>query len=227
MQFTDKQQLKKPEQGDFYNIKDFNDNMDRLDDSVIIHYFDGPYQTPSSNKSDFKNIKPGDLLIENTTKALYRCSNIINNTIYWSKCISEEQLNVKLANEDTGWKTPKSLALHTDPQTHIPHSEFSAYSDASPLKIRKIKNIVFLEGIIKNYHEISSNEQPIMIFTLPDGFVPNQRLVFVQQGSGTNRFVLDIQTDGKCYIDRYSNGASVSNIPAGSWLNCFATWMVD
>ena len=75
---------------------------------------------------------------------------------------------------------------------------------------------------------MGAEEQPIKVFTIPEEFRPSQRLVFVQQGSGSNRFILDINTNGVCYIDRYSNNATAQNIiSVGSWLNCNATWFVD
>lgn len=231
MQYTENLKLKKPESSDFYSVNDFNDNFDELDNSLKIHYYDGIRQEPSQNKSDFKNIKKGDIAVEKTTGVIYQCEMILNENVYWGKLMTEALVNAILkekdANEDTGWVIP-SRGIHTDPVTHAPHLEFPDYSETSPLRIRRIGKIVHLQGIIKNYHEISASEQDKEVFSIKEEFRPSQRLIFVQQGSGANKFILIINTDGQCSIGRYSNNATTANtIPENSWLNCFATWMVD
>ena len=45
MQSTENTKLRKPEKEDFYDVEDFNHNMDILDNASIIHYFNGIRQS--------------------------------------------------------------------------------------------------------------------------------------------------------------------------------------
>lgn len=109
-------------------------------------------------------------------------------------------------------------------------SGFEVYSDtAPPLQVRKHGNVVHLRGVLKNTTDVTpTSDTSTKIATLNSAFAPKYAELFVCQGSGANRFVLQIQSDGSVFISRYSNSTTANEkISAGAWLNCFATWFVD
>lgn len=106
-------------------------------------------------------------------------------------------------------------------------SGFVSYSSTSNPRVRRIGRIVSLQGILKNNSQITASNNETYMFTIPTGFRPSRTLNLVQQGSGTMRWLMCVNTDGRVSIARYSNTTANQNVPAGSWLNCFATWMLD
>lgn len=107
-------------------------------------------------------------------------------------------------------------------------SGFTAYTTGySEPKVRRICGIVSLQGILKNNSQITASNNETYMFTIPAGFRPSRALNLVQQGSGTMRWLMCVNKDGRVSIARYSNTTANQNVPAGSWLNCFATWMLD
>lgn len=120
------------------------------------------------------------------------------------------------AKDDTGWV-----------DCTITNSSVSRYgnsADNAPLQVRRIGKIVHLRGCLKNSAVIADATD---LAKIPSGFAPTYTEVYVEQGSGTNRFCMRVKSTGVISVERYSNGTSATSIPNGSWINLFATWFVD
>ena len=95
------------------------------------------------------------------------------------------------------------------------------YTSNSNARVRKIGNIVFLQGTLKNNTAWSTHDS---ILTFDKKFAPSQESRFLCQGSGLNRFLLTVRTTGICKVERYGTNQSQGiTIKTGAWLNVFAT----
>lgn len=115
--------------------------------------------------------------------------------------------------EDSGW-VACTLA-----------NNFETYG-SDPLEVRKIGNIVMLRGVITPKTNVTLNQTNIA--ALPVGYEPSGcNINWVQQGSGSNRWLARINEDGIIQGDRYSNNETANGTAvAGAWLNCFALWFL-
>ena len=95
------------------------------------------------------------------------------------------------------------------------------YTSNSNARVRKIGNIVFLQGTLKNNTAWSKHDS---ILTFDKKFAPSQESRFLCQGSGLNRFLLTVRTTGICKVERYGTTKSIT-VETGAWLNVFATWV--
>lgn len=95
------------------------------------------------------------------------------------------------------------------------------YTSNSNARVRKIGNIVFLQGALKNNTAWSTHDS---ILTFDKKFAPSQESRFLCQGSGLNRFLLTVRTTGICKVERYGTTKSIT-VETGAWLNVFATWV--
>lgn len=95
------------------------------------------------------------------------------------------------------------------------------YTSNSNARVRKIGNIVFLQGTLKNNTAWSTHDS---ILTFDKKFAPSQESRFLCQGSGLNRFLLTVRTTGICKVERYGTTKSIT-VETGAWLNVFATWV--
>lgn len=92
-------------------------------------------------------------------------------------------------------------------------------------QVRKMGKTVHLRGAVTNSTTWQTHDN---IITIPAGFRPSVTEAFLMQGSGSNRYLLMIQSGGNCNAQRYTNNTTMSNtVPTGSWLCMYATWMVE
>ncbi|MFT9470370.1 hypothetical protein [Leuconostoc pseudomesenteroides] len=114
------------------------------------------------------------------------------------------------------------------PITGTPNLKYNYknYSSAAPLTLLRSGNVVSLYGTVTNLYDVSTSIGQDLMFTLPDGFRPPFPLRVLQQGSYVNRFMMFIDTDGSVYNDRYGSGSAIT-IPKNTWLNVFATYVVN
>lgn len=115
---------------------------------------------------------------------------------------------------DTGW-VDCSMGNGISPHT-------GAYNRP---QVRKIEKIVHLRGAVTNSTawQIHNN-----IITIPAGFRPSGNENILQQGSGSNRYLLVVQTNGVCNAQRYTNNTTMNNtVPTGSWLCMHGSWFVE
>ena len=104
---------------------------------------------------------------------------------------------------------------------------FRNYWNGEPAVAYRSGNVVTIYATLTNIYNVSSgNEYEIMI--IPEGFRPPRDFRVVQQGSYMNRFLLRFSSsDGKVWISRYAADGRETGYNAGTWLNAFATYVVD
>ena len=85
--------------------------------------------------------------------------------------------------------------------------------------------VVTLVGAFKNT-SAQSSAAVATIGKVPAGCEPLNTVSFVQQGSGTNRLFLTIESNGNIKIDRYGITSHIA-IPANSWLNIGCTYICN
>lgn len=92
--------------------------------------------------------------------------------------------------------------------------------------IHKNAWLCMLTGIVEPTQNLAAGE--FTLWTIPDDcakFRPKQRVAVICQGSGLNRFLLAIETDGTIKLDRYGTTGSSGQWPSGCWLNLYACYI--
>lgn len=96
------------------------------------------------------------------------------------------------------------------------------------LKARKIGKVVQIAGAIKNSYAISDTKgNKVSLFYLPDAIpLPSSwSHTALMQGSGKNSWMMSF--NGRTIeLSRYGTTA-FAQVPAGSWLNCFYTYLTE
>lgn len=119
----------------------------------------------------------------------------------------------KLIHEDTGWK-----------DITLP-SGFTHHSSTQKAQYRRVGNTVHLKGAIKNTNALTANTY-VQIGSIGDSTCrPIQNVLLVEQGSGINRFLMYIAPNGNIYLNRYGTTSGIQ-VPSGSWLNIFGSFVV-
>lgn len=119
--------------------------------------------------------------------------------------------------EDTGWKDV------------IFSSGFTHHSDADRVRYRRVGKVVELRGTVKNTNQLSlsSTDTTFTLATISDTSCrPSKRVIYRQQGSQMNTFLVIIDTNGAITLSRYGT-TSITNVPASSWLNVHTTFLVE
>ena len=119
--------------------------------------------------------------------------------------------------EDTGWQ---DVSLK---------SGFTHYDSSAHCRYRRFGKVVELRGAVKNTNAILSTDLNVSATVGNISITscrPSSALQFVQQGSGMNRFVLQVSTNGDLTVSRYGTTSPIQ-CGSGSWLNLYATWLVD
>lgn len=96
------------------------------------------------------------------------------------------------------------------------------------LKVRKVGKIVQIAGAVKNNYAISDSKgNKVTLFRLPDAIpMPNSwSNTALMQGSGKNSWMMSFN-DRVVELSRYGT-TSFIQVPAGSWLNCFYTYLTE
>lgn len=92
-------------------------------------------------------------------------------------------------------------------------------------QVRRIGKMVFLRGIVRNNTTWQTHDSFI---TIPAGFRPANKSVFVMQGSGSCRYTINVLSNGRVVADRYSNTTTMNQtVPTGSWLNMCCSWIIN
>ena len=104
-------------------------------------------------------------------------------------------------------------------------NSISTYPSGSPVQVKRFGKVVQMAGQVTNS---TTWQEHLSMLTIPSGFRPAKELQCIQQGSGSNRYLISIETDGKVVANRYSNNTTMSNtVPLNSWLCINATWIID
>ena len=115
--------------------------------------------------------------------------------------VINEKLLPKDINTDSGWIKVTNYT-----------SNFTNYS-ASGTWYRKWGKIVQVTGQVKTTTSLSSG----IMFYLPEGFRPCQQVFTIGQGSGVNKWLVNVGTDGSVIAERYGT-SSQTNITTSAWL---------
>lgn len=118
--------------------------------------------------------------------------------------------------EDTGWKEVTFK------------SGFSHYntSDNYRARYRRVGKVVELRGSIKNTNQLTANTDYVMATISDTTCRPDGWITYVQQGSGINKLLITINSNGEIIVNRYGTTA-YSAIPSGTWINIHTTFLVD
>lgn len=182
-------------------INDLPEQEIPTDDVYLIIGGNDAKKVSFSNLSEYLKKR---LQIEDITTNVGNLSTNVENL---SENIDKKQDII----EDTGWIECKY------------GNGIVPYTSNSNARVRKIGNIVFLQGTLKNNTAWSTHDS---ILTFDKKFAPSQESRFLCQGSGLNRFLLTVRTTGICKVERYGTNQSQGiTIKTGAWLNVFATWV--
>lgn len=196
-------------------INDLPEQEIPTDDVYLIIGGNDAKKVKVSNLSEYLKKR---LQIEDITTNIGNLSTNIGNlsTNVGTLSTNVENLSEKINKkqdiiEDTGWIECKY------------GNGIVPYTSNSNARVRKIGNIVFLQGTLKNNTAWSTHDS---ILTFDKKFAPSQESRFLCQGSGLNRFLLTVRTTGICKVERYGTNQSQGiTIKTGAWLNVFATWV--
>lgn len=180
-------------------INDLPEQEIPTDDVYLIIGGNDAKKVKVSNLSEYLKKR---LQIEDITTNVGNLSTNVENL---SEKINKKQDII----EDTGWIECKY------------GNGIVPYTSNSHARVRKIGNIVFLQGTLKNNTAWSTHDS---ILTFDKKFAPSQESRFLCQGSGLNRFLLTVRTTGICKVERYGTTKSIT-VETGAWLNVFATWV--
>lgn len=111
--------------------------------------------------------------------------------------------------------------MNVSATTITPATGFKQHVSGDATAIRYGRNIQ-LTGALTTINAIDNS--PTVVCTLPVWARPERnRLAYLQQGSGFNIFLLEINNNGQVIIDRYrdtiGSAGAPSTIPAGVWIN--------
>ena len=120
------------------------------------------------------------------------------------------------AIDDTGWV---DLEFSSD---------FENYGGTASnnLKYRKIGNIVMLQGLATPVEKTPADSSQLELFTIPEEIRPSKTLYQLCQGTGTNKWLLTVNTNGSVGFSRYGTTDWASANP-GNWLPFNITYFVD
>lgn len=174
-----------------------------------------------TNKPTIPTVNDGTLTIQvnGTTVNTFSANSSSNITTN----ITVPTHTSELTN-DSGFITSSSLPQDSGWQNATLTSDFVEFGTGTIPRYRKIGEFVYLQGVIKTTSTLSNGGDNKVILTLPSGYRPANYSVFqLCQGSGNNKWLLTIETNGECKISRYGI-TSNDNIPNTAWLpfnTCF------
>lgn len=189
-------------------INDLPEQEIPTDDVYLIIGGNDAKKVKVSNLSEYLKKR---LQIEDITTNIGNLSTNVGTLSTNVENLSEKINKKQDIIEDTGWIECKY------------GNGIVPYTSNSNARVRKIGNIVFLQGTLKNNTAWSTHDS---ILTFDKKFAPSQESRFLCQGSGLNRFLLTVRTTGICKVERYGTNQSQGiTIKTGAWLNVFATWV--
>ena len=189
-------------------INDLPEQEIPTDDVYLIIGGNDAKKVKVSNLSEYLKKR---LQIEDITTNVGNLSTNVGNLSTNVENLSENIDKKQDIIEDTGWIECKY------------GNGIVPYTSNSNARVRKIGNIVFLQGTLKNNTAWSTHDS---ILTFDKKFAPSQESRFLCQGSELNRFLLTVRTTGICKVERYGTNQSQGiTIKTGAWLNVFATWV--
>jgi len=101
----------------------------------------------------------------------------------------------------------------------------SASSNQTPRYLR-FDNVVCIHGAVNNKAAVAAGAN-LTISTLPESIRPKKAVFAICQGSGGAIWMLAINPSGAMTCERYRNGSTNIQMPAGSWLPFTITYILD
>lgn len=202
---------------------------DDLNDYTEIGFYYCPYGSVAQTLSNCPVSNAFALFVEKSSGYDNGCTQTIttwNGTLMRKFSRYIQTINGNFENsgwqplyDDTGWKTISWA------------SNFTTHSTGREARVRRIGNIVQLEGWAKNTTSMTIDaDNPKTILTLPTEFRPSRSYTFVCQGSTMAIYDLNVNANGGVQISRYrqtnSTSSSYSSVSAGQWLPFSAVYMV-
>lgn len=114
---------------------------------------------------------------------------------------------------DTGWQ----YIPFVDGYTNYPNDG---------IKIRRIGNIVEINGSWTVLKDKTASSAPVKFATIDEIFRPESDVYVRQQGPGMNTYLLLIEPTGNVYWSKYGTSSS-SNLTASNKYPCHALWVVN
>lgn len=107
-------------------------------------------------------------------------------------------------------------------------SDFENYNGTASNnpKYRKIGNVVMLQGIATPVAKTPADSSELELFTIPEEIRPSKEFYQLCQGTGTNKWLLTVNTNGSVRFSRYGINDWVSANP-GNWLPFNMVYFID
>ena len=103
---------------------------------------------------------------------------------------------------------------------------YSDYNYSTSVYVRRIGDVVEIQGIVKITENKSATTTKIPFATIPNKYCPSKSVNVMQSGKGKNVYVLTIQTNGDVCWSRYGTTSSVG-VNANDFLYVHATWTIE
>lgn len=105
-------------------------------------------------------------------------------------------------------------------------SDFKPYvTDVLP-RYKRCGDIVYLEGEVSPSASITGSTTQYTICTLPEDCRPSRKVCQLCQGTGVNKWLLVVNTDGRVTFSRYGTNA-LANATTSVWLPFSVSFMTD
>ena len=149
---------------------------------------------------------------------VYECTTAITTPEAWNSAHWEKVDDLQTQIDNLRAK---------DWQTATLNSAFTLYGQgASPVKYRKIGDLVEIRGVIAPTSAIAAGNTVVTIFTLPTGYRPSDTIYEICQGSGVNKWTITVYSNGNVGFQRYGTSNYVET-PTSAWLPFHVMFSVD
>lgn len=131
--------------------------------------------------------------------------------------IEEIVENINTYNEDSGW------------QTATLDSQFTVYSENTPVQYRKIGKMVEIRGAVAPTSDIAGSTTRYVIFTLPSEYRHSYPSIIdtLCQGSTQNKWLLGVDSSGNVTFSRYGTTSGYVTCTTSNWLPFHVMFFVD
>ena len=141
-------------------------------------------------------------------------------------CKKTEQFEISRMWYSGAWSSWMLTGGCTDWRALTIESGFEVYGSTVVPRYRVNGNIVTVTGAVKPTAAVTSNTTGVNFARgIATPFRPTGNLTFVCQGSGINRWLMTINTDGTLSVSRYGTNDYV-DISAGSWLTFTVSYSI-
>ena len=103
---------------------------------------------------------------------------------------------------------------------------YSAYNSSTSVYVRRIGDVVEIQGVAKFTANQSATTTPTPFATIPVKYCPSKNVNVMQLGMSKNVYRLTIQPNGEVCWSRYGTTSSV-DVKSGSYLYVHATWTIE